>query len=66
MNIRCRLKAVLADVGMNQGEFAKLMKVSPSTVSAWVNGTYPTLDKIYEIEEVTGFDLKQIWVKEDE
>lgn len=66
MILRCRLKAVLADINMSQLEFAEKMGVSQSTVSAWNKGSLPTLDKVYMIEEVTGTDLRQIWVKEEE
>jgi transcriptional regulator with XRE-family HTH domain len=65
MILRCRLKAVLADINMSQMEFAEKMGVSQSTVSAWNKGSLPSLDKVYMIEEVTGTDLRQIWVKED-
>jgi transcriptional regulator with XRE-family HTH domain len=64
MKLRCRLKSVLADINMSQLEFAEKMGVSQSTVSAWNKGALPTLDKVYMIEEVTGVDLRQIWVKE--
>lgn len=66
MIIRSRLKAVLADIGMSHSEFAAKMEVSPSTVSAWVRGALPSLDKVYKSEEVTGVDLRQIWVKVEE
>ncbi|WP_156396981.1 helix-turn-helix transcriptional regulator [Paenibacillus sp. Soil724D2] len=65
MKLRCRLKAVLADIGMSHTEFAEKMGVSQSTVSAWNKGSLPTLDKVYMIEEVTGTDLRKIWVKEE-
>lgn len=66
MKLRCRLKSVLADINMSSAELAERIGVSQSTVSAWNKGSLPALDKVYMIEEVTGVDLRKIWVKETE
>ena len=49
-----RLKTVLKYQGWNQTEFAKAIKVTPSTINKYVRGSVlPTLETFKKIVEVT-------------
>ena len=66
MKLKCRLKAILAFKEIKHGEFAKMVGVSATTASTWISGkSNPSLEKAYEIAEILGVEVTDIWRKED-
>jgi DNA-binding XRE family transcriptional regulator len=63
--LKCRLKAILALKDIKHSDFAKTIKVNPGTISAWIAGkSNPSLEKAYEIAELLGVSVTEIWVDE--
>lgn len=62
--IRCRLKVIFAERNIKQIEFAKLIGVANSSMSAIANGRVPTLDVAMKIAEELGMKIEDIWVRE--
>ena len=51
--------------GLNQEEFAKTLKVSRQTISSIENGKYnPSLDLAFEIAELFGKSIEEIFIYE--
>ena len=71
MRYKCRLKVVLAELGIKHGDFADKIGVDKSTISALANNkSLPSFDTLYTIiKELERKDpnlkLGDIWVKID-
>lgn len=69
MKYKCRLKSVLADLNIKNGEFAERIGIDKSTLSSLVNNkSLPSFDTLYTIvEELEKIDprikLNNIWIK---
>jgi putative transcriptional regulator len=69
LSYKCRLKAILADLEIRHGEFADILGIDKSTISAIINNkSLPSFDTLYAIvEELTKIDpsikLSDIWKK---
>ncbi|MFD2680638.1 helix-turn-helix domain-containing protein [Bacillus seohaeanensis] len=69
MRYKCRLKTILADLDIRHGEFADILGIDKSTISAIINNkSLPSFDTLYAIiEELTKIDpsikLSDIWKK---
>lgn len=60
--LKCKLKVILAEKEMQHNEFAKLIGISPSTLSTWIAGTnYPSLKTAYGIAKVLNVSVIDIW-----
>lgn len=67
--IKCGLKVIFAERNIKQGGFAEKIGISPTTLSALVNGkNLPTLDVAYRIAEELDLNVMEIWkrVKESD
>jgi transcriptional regulator with XRE-family HTH domain len=52
-----RLKIILAEKGISNDEFAKMMNTTPKTVSNWVtNKNQPSMFKLYQWAFVLGIE----------
>lgn len=64
MLITCRLREILRNMGLKHSWLAKQIGISPTTLSAWIAcRSYPDIEKAYQIEEILGISVKEIWVK---
>lgn len=70
MAYKCRLKIILAEMGIKHGEFADLIGIDKSSFSSLVNNkSLPSFDTLYTIvDELTKrnpeLKLGDIWRKE--
>ncbi|MFT9116535.1 MAG: helix-turn-helix domain-containing protein [Sporolactobacillus sp.] len=65
-DFKCRLKVILAERDMKQGELIKKVGVSRATMSQLVNGkTLPNFETAYAISEALGLKIEDIWIKKD-
>lgn len=65
VELKCKLKVILAMKEIKHAEFAKLANVSPSTLSTWIAGTnYPSLKTAYSIAKLLNVPVIDIWVDE--
>lgn len=66
MTLKCRLKVILAEKEMLHKDFAHLVGVSKTTATMWISGkAKPDLDRAYEVADLLGVKVTDIWVKED-
>lgn len=66
MKLKCRLRVILAERELKQGELAEKVGISATTLSALVNNrNLPTLPVAYQIAEALGMRIEDIWIKED-
>lgn len=56
MTFKCRLKIILWEKGMKQGELAKKTGISPAGISALVNN---------RIAEELQLPIEEIWIRAD-
>jgi len=63
MEITCRLKEVLKDIGMTQTFLASKVGVSRQCIRSWYLGlTVPDLGDAYKVAELVRKDVTDIWV----
>jgi putative transcriptional regulator len=56
-----RIKAAIADAGIEQQELAKILGVSPDTVSRWcTNRHQPSVPEVFEIAEALGIEVCKV------
>ncbi|WP_085521461.1 helix-turn-helix transcriptional regulator [Tuberibacillus sp. Marseille-P3662] len=67
MKFKCRLKIILWERGISQGEFAKRINVSQHAISSFVTGkSLPKFENVYRICEELDMKINEIWIKENE
>ncbi|MBG9585606.1 helix-turn-helix transcriptional regulator [Cytobacillus firmus] len=67
MQFKCRLKIIFVMRGIQQGEFAKKVGLSPAGISAIVNNrSLPSFPVLYRISEELQMDFREIWIRIDE
>jgi putative transcriptional regulator len=67
VEIKCKLKVILADKEIKHGDFAKMLKVNPGTISSWIRGaSFPDVKKAYEVATLLEVSITDIWIKEGE
>lgn len=61
-----KLKAAIVNTGMNQKEFAELVKVNETHLSAIVNGKKPKLlEQAQRIAKAVGMTVEELWPLEE-
>lgn len=64
VDYKCRLKVIFAEREIQQGEFAKLIDVSPAALSLITNSkSLPSFPVVYKISEELDLDIREIWIK---
>ncbi|MBM7633810.1 helix-turn-helix transcriptional regulator [Geomicrobium sediminis] len=67
MEFRCRLKIILWEKNIKQGEFAKAVGISQAGISSLVNNkSLPTFENAYKICKELGMEVYEIWEEENE
>jgi putative transcriptional regulator len=65
MTLKNNVESLRKELGLNQEEFAKALKVSRQTISSIENGKYnPSLDLAFEIAEFFGKTIEEIFIYE--
>lgn len=63
--MRNRVEELRKELGMNQEDFAKSIRVSRQTVSAIENGKYnPSLELAFTISDFFGMQIEEIFIYE--
>ena len=66
MKFKCRLKIILWEKGISQKVFAEQVEMSPTSLSALVNGkSLPTFENAYKISKALDMPLYEIWVEKE-
>ncbi|MBR1752441.1 MAG: helix-turn-helix transcriptional regulator [Ruminococcus sp.] len=66
MTITERIFGILAQKGLSQKEFSKIIDVNEKTVSAWKkNNSLPPVDKISKISDCLGVSIQYLITGED-
>jgi putative transcriptional regulator len=67
MKFKCRLRVILAEKEMRQGELCEVAKVSRPALSSLVNNnSLPSFEVAYRIAEALDMRIEEIWRKEGE
>jgi putative transcriptional regulator len=65
MKLKCRLRVILAEKEIKHGDIAEKVGISQGTMSALVNNRQlPTLPVAFNIAEVLGLKIEDVWIKE--
>lgn len=64
MKYKCKLKMILADIGIRQKDFSQRVGISESTLSGIVNGhTLPSFENTYLICKDLNKHIWEIWIE---
>lgn len=60
MNIKCRLRVLMAIKEVNQKELSEITKIRANTISGYINNTYTVIKKEHLISFMKFFELTSI------
>ncbi|AWC29471.1 MULTISPECIES: helix-turn-helix transcriptional regulator [Bacillus cereus group] len=67
MKFKCKLRVIFAEREIRQKEFAELIGISQTTMSALVNNTsLPTFPTAYKIAKYLNLYMEDIWIEDIE
>lgn len=66
MNIKCKLRVILAEKEIKHGEFAKRVGISQASLSSLVNNrSLPKFEAAYKIAQELKMPIEEIWIRKE-